>query len=337
MKEPVVLLFSLLALQVLGEYNVKKHKGTVIALLSQFPNQILNIQIERLIPIIFLIPALTFIFVVLIIPLLANLILGFYNWNLLSPDLPNFVGLENYISMFKSVEFWDSIVRTLIFAFSTIFFQFLLGFAFALALTSVVFKRWSTLIRGIVILPLTLTTVVAATMWRLMYEPQFGIINYALDSLGISHNLIWLSSPSTALLSVIIVEIWRNTPFVALILAAGLAMLPEEPYEASFVDGASPLQSFFYITLPLMQNAIMLALVLRLMDALKAFGIVHVLTKGGPARLTEIVSIRVFKEAFEYFDIGYGAVLAQVVLIITILFSVLVIKVIKLVGSRNYD
>lgn len=312
---------------------MSKHQKPNSTVVNQMSKPSWALRVERWIPAIFLIPAVAVLFFILVVPLLSNVVLGFFDWSLIRPGPPAFIGLENYRLMLQSTEFWDSVIRTLVFATSTVACQFILGFAFALALSSAFLRRGVTLLRGITLLPMTLTTVVAATMWKLMFEPQFGIINFIIDSFGIPHNLVWLASPSTALISVIIVETWRNTPFVALILAAGMAMLPSEPYEAAVVDGASSLQSFFFITLPLLKNAIMLAIVLRLMDALRAFGTVHVLTNGGPARLTEIASIRVYKEAFGHFDLGYGAVLAQAVFLITMIFSLLVISVIQ--GRRE--
>lgn len=281
-------------------------------------------RLGRALPYVFVLPAVAIILAIKGVPLLSNVILGFFDLNLLRIRPPEFVGLSNYAKMLGSTLFWESFARTGLFAVSTVGAQMLLGFAFALAINHL--GRGQMVVRGLVLLPMMVASVASALVWRLMLEPQFGIVNHLLSSIGFERTPEWLSSPSTAMLSVIIVEVWRNTPFAALIFAAGLSMLPTEPYEAALVDGASPLQSFRYITLPLLRNTIMLVLVLRVMDALRAFDVIYVLTEGGPGRLTEVAGIYVFKQAFQHFDLGYGAVLALALFVVIMICSLFVIR-----------
>ncbi len=253
--------------------------------------------------------------------------MGFFSWRLIQSHLREFIWLANYKKMITSSAFWESIGRTVIFTISTVSLQFMIGFVVAIAVVRL--GRSRRFVSALILMPMMIPSVVAGLSWNLLFEPQFGFINYILSLLSLPSNLEWLASPSTALFSIIIVETWRNTPFVVLVLSAGLMMLPDEPYEAAYVDGATSSQIFVYITLPMLVPIISLVLVVRFMDALRAFAIVYVLTKGGPGRVTELASIHVYSSAFEYLNLGYGSVLAQALFILVLIASLLIIYIFR--------
>jgi len=159
-----------------------------------------------------------------------------------------------------------------------------------------------------------LSPIVVAIGWRLLYDTSYGVINGALAAIGVSA-VPWLSSPKLALISLVLVDVWQWTPFVFLILLAGLAALPEEPYEAARIDGAGPWRQFRDITLPLLKPAILVALLLRTMDSLRLFDNVYILTRGGPGNSTETLSYFIYRTAFENFDLGYASAISFVVLL----------------------
>ena len=274
---------------------------------------------------VLVLPALVLVFLVKGAPILANFVVGFFEFRLTRPVPDAFVWFENYQRMFGSGAFWAALGRTGILAVSTISLQFVIGFSIAIALTKV--GRLRELLSGLILLPMMIPSVVAALTWMLMYDPNFGVINYLMGAIGLPSNINWLGSSQTALLSVIIVETWRNIPFVVLILSAGLVMLPEEPFEAARIDGANRFQIFWYLTIPLMMPVITLVLVIRFMDTLRAFDTIYILTKGGPGQATETASVHVYYAAFQHFNLGYGSVLAQTVFLVIVTVSVMLIFV----------
>ncbi len=268
-------------------------------------------------------PALLLVFLIKGAPIIANFVVGFFNFRLTRQVPDAFIWFENYARMFESAAFWNALGRTGILSVSTISLQFILGFAVSLTLVKV--GRLRHFLSGLILLPMMVPSVVAALTWMLLLDPNFGIVNHMLGSIGLPSQINWLGSSSTALLSVIIVETWRNTPFVVLILSAGLVMLPEEPFEAARIDGATRLQTFWHLTLPMMMPVITLVLVIRFMDTLRAFDTIYVLTKGGPGQATETASVHVYYSAFQHFNLGYGSVLAQTVFLVIVAISMFII------------
>jgi multiple sugar transport system permease protein len=172
-----------------------------------------------------------------------------------------------------------------------------------------------------------LPTVVVGVVWRLMLNPNFGAINGTLKQFGIStESLTWTASPKLAMLSVIAVDVWQWTPFVFLVLLAGLQAIPQEPYEAALIDGSNRWQTFWHVTLPLLKPSILIVLLLRTMDLLRVFDQIFILTEGGPGFATETIGLYIYRTAFRFFDFGYAAAMSFVLLALTNVISALYIK-----------
>lgn len=239
--------------------------------------------------------------------------------------------LANFTRLAADEFFRTALLQTLIYAAAALSIEFLLGLAVALLMDRQMRAR--NFFRALLLLPMMLPPVVVAVIWRLMFNSDFGVINGTLKTLGFdTSQVLWLSSPSTALPSVILVDIWQWTPFMFLILLAGLQAIPQEPYEAAMIDGSSPWQTFRHITLPLLKPAILVALLLRTMDLLRVFDHVFILTQGGPGFSTETISLYIYKTAFRFFDFGYAAAMSFVLLILVNFVS---LGYIRLLGRRE--
>ena len=216
--------------------------------------------------------------------------------------------------------FLSALWHTLIYAAVALTFEFLLGLGLAVLLDRPL--RGRAVFRAILLIPMMLPPVVVGVVWRLMLNPDFGAINGTLKAVGVNTDqLTWTASPRLALASVIAVDIWQWTPFMFLILLAGLQAIPQEPYEAARIDGASAWQTFRHVTLPLVRPAILIALLLRTMDLLRVFDQIFILTEGGPGFATETVSLYIYRAAFRFFDFGYAAAMSFVLLIVTNIIS----------------
>lgn len=242
-------------------------------------------------------PSIAFLFVIMLYPLLYSLFfLSLYSLNILNPEASvSFVGLENYSTILRDVGFSRSLVTTSTFTIAVVSVEFLLGLSLSLALNQEL--RGKNAFRVLVLFPVMIAPVAVGIVWRWMFVDQYGIINFVLENLGINGPL-WLSDPSVALLSVMLVDIWQNTPFMALILLAGLQAIPRDLYEAVNMDGASRWQSTRYVTLPMLRSAILIALIIRTIDAFTVFDTIYVLTGGGPGGATGVLSIFIYKMAF---------------------------------------
>lgn len=251
---------------------------------------------------------------VIVYPLGYALWLSFHRWTLrtFKIDIP-FIGLENYKNLFSNPDFLNSIRTTFTFVFLAIVFEFLLGMGLALILNHEL--KGKNLFRSAILIPMMCTNVVIGLTWRLLLNYQYGIVNYYLGQIGLPV-VEWLSSRSVAMISVVIVDVWNTTSFVALMLLAGLQSLPEEPYEAAKIDGASGIQTFFYLTLPLLKSFILVALIWRFIDTFRIFDVIYLLTAGGPGRVTETVSIFVYRYGFSTFNLGVASAASFIMLII---------------------
>lgn len=237
-----------------------------------------------------------------------------------------FVGFENFKTLFSSKEFYQDGLNTFLFTIGSVGISFVLGFAIALLLNSISFGVG--IYRTIFILPLGVTPVVAGLTWNMLLNPLYGIANFFLEKLGFQP-LGWTTDLKMALPSVIMIDVWQWTPFMMLVLYAGLQMLPREPYEAALIDGAGSFQSFCYITLPLLKPIITIAVVLRGLEAFKAFDVIYTVTKGGPGRATETWIVRAYMESFRFHRMEMGAVIGIVMLVITILVCQRIVKVLE--------
>lgn len=219
------------------------------------------------------------------------------------------------LSVLSSTLFWLNSWTTLKFTLLSTAISFLLGFSLAYAMEAV--DRGHSFFLTVFILPMAFMPVAAALTWRTIYDPTFGILNYALSFVGIGP-VLWTTSPGMALWSVVIVDVWQWTGFCFLILHAGFRSLPKDTHEAAIMDGASPLQELLTVSIPMLANVFIITLIFRFMDAFKAFDSIYVLTQGGPGNATETLVIRAYKEAFQFYNPAITAVIGLWLLILTI-------------------
>jgi len=222
----------------------------------------------------------------------------------------------------------SALSHTFIYCAAALTLEFFLGLGLALLLNGAF--RGRTIFRSLLLVPMMLPAVVVGVVWRLMLNPNYGAINGTLKWFGVNTDaLTWTASPKLAMVSVILVDVWQWTPFVFLCLLAGLQAIPQEPYEAALIDGSSRWQTFRNITLPLLQPAILIVLLLRTMDLLRVFDQIFILTEGGPGFATETVSLYIYRTAFRFFDFGYAAAISFLLLVITNLVSMVYIRLLQ--------
>jgi multiple sugar transport system permease protein len=237
-------------------------------------------------------------------------------------------GVGNFTRLASDGFFLTAMAHTFVYAFAALTCEFLLGLGLALLLNNQI--RGRGFFRATLLVPMMLPPVVAAIVWRLLLNPNFGAIYGTLKQLGIeTESLTWTASPGLAMLSVIAVDVWQWTPFVFLVLLAGLQAIPQEPYEAALIDGSSRWQTFRHVTLPLLKPAILIVLLLRTMDLLRVFDQIFILTEGGPGFATETISLYIYRTAFRFFDFGYAAAMSFVLLALTNVISVVYIRFLK--------
>jgi multiple sugar transport system permease protein len=236
--------------------------------------------------------------------------------------------LQNFARLISDQFFLAALGHTLIYALSALTLEFLLGLALAVLLNRQI--RGRSFFRAGMLAPMMLPMVVVGVIWRLMLNPNFGAVNGTLKGIGLNTAaLTWTSSPRLAMLSVIAVDVWQWTPFMFLILLAGLQAIPQEPYEAAMIDGSSAWQTFRHVTLPLLKPAILVALLLRTMDLLRVFDQVFILTEGGPGFATETISLYIYRTAFRFSNFGYAAAMSFVLLLITNIISAFYIRILQ--------
>jgi len=273
--------------------------------------------------------AAAILFVLTIYPLIYSLALSFHKFSIARPGVPwRFVGVKNYAKVFTDPVFWRIIRNTLIFSCSTVGLQFVIGFGLALLFSREVQIRGEGVLRSALILPMMVPPILVGLIWLFMYKKDFGIINNILWMLNVEP-VTWLSKPFMAFLAIIAAETWEWTPFMFLLLLAGLRSLPSDIYESSEVDGASTWQIFRYVTVPLLKPIIAVALIIRFMDAFRIFDMIFQLTGGGPGVATETISLYIYRNGFRYFDMGFAAALSYIALIIIVLFTNLYIRVLR--------
>lgn len=267
-----------------------------------------------------------------VFPAVYLLYSSFFSFNLMNPDAARFVWLQNYQFILTNGDTWFSLGITLLFVALAVGFELLFGLMLALALARRTLEN--DIASAIFILPMAVTPVVSALIWRELFNPNYGWIDYYLQLVGVIREPIaWLSAPATTWVTLISLDVWQWTPFIALILMAGLQGLPPELKEAAAVDGARGWQMFLYITLPLLRPFIAIAVVLRALDAFKTFGTIKVLTGGGPGTSTEIINLTIYRVALQDFSVGAAAALGITFLLIL---SIIVPQLLQVI-ARNTD
>jgi multiple sugar transport system permease protein len=278
---------------------------------------------ERNLQILFPLPAIVFIALLMVFPILYTLYLSFTNWNLTSGMEPSFVGLSSYLRVFSEPRFLQALGRTFTFTLFAVAIEVVLGVAIALILNRAFVGK--SVAKLLLLLPLVATPVAVGIVFNLFYDPTIGLLNFALNSLGLPQGR-WVSSENTVIASLVLVDVWQWTPMITLIVLAGLAGLSEEPVEAARVDGASEWQILRYVTIPMVMPVILTAMILRLIDALKTFDIIFAMTGGGPGYASETLNIMGFKYSFEYFRMGQSSVILVALFLVVLLCSLGIMK-----------
>ena len=288
-------------------------------------SRLTNRQREALVGLLLLLPSLLIIFGITLQPILSTLYLSFFKTGLGINIERVFVGLGNYLNLLGDATFWQTIGRTLYFTVVSVGLELLLGLGIALLIHAHP-PGWKFL-RAVLIIPWAVPTIVNGTLWRWIYNADYGALNGLLSKLGlIDHYIPWLTHPRTAMNLVILADIWHSVPFIAIILQAALATLPVELEEAAAIDGANAWQRFLYVRLPLLRFAILVALVIRTVEAFRVFDIIYVITNGGPAFGTVTLSYLTYLETFSYGNIGRGAALSFLISLFTLTMAVVYIR-----------
>jgi multiple sugar transport system permease protein len=282
---------------------------------------------DRFLAYMLMLPAVLVISLVTLFPLVRAFWVSLHRWNLLrvQEGFP-FVGLDNYLFILRDPIFHESLRITTIFVVSAVSIEIVLAIGIALMLNRPFRGRW--LVRLLALLPWAIPSVVNGIMWKWILNPSYGALNGLLYSLGlIDRYIIWLGSPELALAMVVLADVWKETPFIMLLILAALQTIPKDLYEAARVDGANAVQSFFRITLPLIQPVLFVAIALRTIWALKSFDLIYTLTAGGPSGGTSVVGYYTYMKSFVSLQQGQGAAVAFIMTIIVMVLVILYYRI----------
>lgn len=273
-----------------------------------------------------LLPGLLVVALVTVFPILYAIRMSFSTISLsLNGYTMRFSGWTNYLIVFHASQFWYSLAFTAVYTVITVAAEFVLGLGLALLIRRTTRARGT--LMALMLIPWSLITVISAQMWSYMYNGSYGILDYLLIRLGLTHtNVVWLGTPTLAIVSLMVADVWKTTPFMALILLAGLMMIPSELYEAAQIDGATGAAAFFRITLPLLRQSILLSLLFRVLQAFGVFDLPFVLTQGGPGTSTQSITMLAWQAMFRDFNFGPGAAVAVLTVLVVFLLSLLLIR-----------
>ena len=274
-----------------------------------------------------LIPSVVLLTMITILPVIFLIVTSFTSWDLSRPGSLQFVNIENYTRIFtRDARFWNSVIVQLKLSLLTVPAQILLGLGLAVFIKERFKGGWLTEVaRSTLLIPMVIPPIVAALIWKIIFTPPVSIISYISSEMGFGP-LNWLGDADLALVAIAIAGVWEFFPFSFLILYAGLLSLPEEPFEAATVDGATGWQTFWYLTFPMMVPTISIVLLFRIIDSIRAFPLIYVMTQGGPGFATEPTNFYAYTQAFTYTYVGYSSAMIIVVLGFTILLTGLILS-----------
>jgi multiple sugar transport system permease protein len=273
-----------------------------------------NLRLQRGGPYLVMLPGLLLLALFSIYPFLFLLKVSFQKYSPVAKNNP-YVGLKNYIQLFQDHNFWNALKVTGIFVASSVVLEFVIGLGLAIILNRIgIGQKW---FQSLMLLPIAMAPTVVGLMFRFMMNDQYGVLNYFVEMLGFDRTA-WLSNLHLALPALIVTDIWQWTPFMMIILLAGLKGIPDEPYEAARIDGASSWQTFRYVTIPQLSRMIVIALLLRTIDAFRIYDTIYMMTKGGPINVTSTLSWIVYDKGFKFLDFGYGAAICVMLLILVV-------------------
>ncbi len=303
--------------------NVQPDRGGDTEEGSSFINRVLE-TFDRNIRFLFPLPALLIALALFLYPLIELFYLSLTRWSLITQEPRTFIGLANFVRAFTQDDhFWSAVWLMLYFALGTLAGQFILGFALAMLLNREF--RGESIVRMLMLFPIIATPVAMSLVWVMMLNPMMGIMNYLLSLVGLPPSE-WAASSKAVMPTLIMVDVWHWTPFMMLVLLAGLKNLPKDPYEAAVIDGASRVQVFFKITLPLMQPYIVLVVILRLIQNLKVFDEIFIISRGGPMRASETLNLMIYHQAFTAMNYGYACALGLFLLLVILAISLVVFR-----------
>lgn len=270
----------------------------------------------RLVPILFVLPAFLILLAITIFPLLFTLGLTVVSLELTVSNAWQFVGLQNFVNVLLDGRFWNAMKNTGYLVVVGVGLQVAIGTGLAMVINRL--GRIRTTVMSLLLIPVLIAPVVAGFQFRMIFNDQFGPLNYLILSLsgGLLHPPAWVADPAVALFSIMVTDVWQWTPFMILIILAGLQSIPQELYEAAEVDGATGWQLFWRITLPLLLPIIVIGILVRFMDTFKLFDIVYQLTGGGPGNATETIAFYTYLQGFKFFSLGYTAAMSFIQLIV---------------------
>lgn len=272
---------------------------------------------------IFIGPAIAVLVLMLAFPFGYTAYLSLFDWFVVAGP-PRFAGFKNYFELVQDPRFLNALINTFEYTLLSVAGEIIFGLALALLMNRSFYGRG--IMRTLFLLPMAATPVAIALVWLLMFDPAIGVLNYLLSLIGLPPS-VWVNDPTLAIPALALVDLWQWTPLVLLILLGGLASLPVEPYEAAKIDGATSIQTFMYITLPLLRPYIIVAALFRGIDALKTFDTIYVITRGGPAFASETLNLYIYSSAFEYLKMGYSSAMLVVFFLIVLILSMVLILV----------
>lgn len=286
---------------------------------------------RKVFPWVLMTPTLIILFAIGVYPFLYAIYIAGQNVILSKPYIPRFfVGLYQYQAVIQDPEFWHALTNTVLFTVEAVFIEFWLGLGLALLFQRSI--RGASVFRILIMIPMILPPLVAALIWRYLFYPGAGLVTYYAS--GITRALGWgdipfLSDPTIAFHTLVFVDIWEWTPFMFLMMSAGLAQIPRQPYEAAEIDGASSWRVFWTITLPLLRPAILIAVIIRTMDAFRVYELIVIMTRGGPGNATTTLNVYLTKTGLEFFDASKAAALSLIMMLIIIVMSFVFIRVFR--------
>jgi len=289
---------------------------------------------DQVIKYAFIIPAILVLLVLMVYPLGYAINASLHTYFL--GKQTGFGGLVNWVNAFQDTLFWHAVGITLLYSVIAIPIEMVIALALAIALQSISFRLPSTLmslVRSVILIPFIVMQVVSGIIWKLLFLPQFGFVNYLFSALHLP-SIDWLGSPIGAIAAVIVMDFWIWIPFVFLILFSGLQALPEEPYEAARVDGSSSWQTFYHVTLPLLSPVIVTALSLRTIDALRIFDQVYAMTGGGPGTSTMFISLQLANTAFS--ELNFGLADAELFIVLMLMYLIIALYYFLFLRGRMF-
>jgi multiple sugar transport system permease protein len=284
------------------------------------------LQSDRFVGLLFIAPFVVTAIVFMVYPIAEAVRMAFFSYNPLRPDLVSYVGLANFEFIFSDPLFWSSFAQGTVWTLLSILFQTIFGVGIALLLHRKLFGM--AIFRGMLLFPYIVPTVVIALIWRWIFNPEIGVVNYSLLSVGlISEPIYWLSTPTMAMASTIMLNVWKYTPFVVICVLARLQAVPLELYDAAKVDGASAFRRFLDVTLPQLREVLIVVIVFRTIWTFNKFEEIYLLTKGGPGTSTFNLAVYSFEQSMASLRLGVGAATGVVMMIMLMIGSVVYLRV----------